>query len=88
MVTFWIYVRVIKSERGLNLAICYLPGYLHDVVIERPPYIFKIAEYESFCKVESDGNDIAGILSRERHSLFSFKFMFEQEFFVIYTSFN
>ena len=82
---FGIYVRVIKSECGLGLAKCYLPGYLHDVVIEGAPYILKIAEYEGFFKVESNSNDIARILPRECHSLFSFELMFEQEFFIIYT---
>lgn len=73
----WIYIRIIKPECRFRLAVCYLPGNLHDVVIERASYIVKIAEYEGFFQIKSNSDDVACILSREPHGLFSFKLMFE-----------
>lgn len=55
-------------------------------MIERTPHVFEIAEYEGFFWIESNSDDIARILSRERHRLFRFKFMLKQEFFIIYTA--
>lgn len=82
-----IHIRIIKSECGLGLTVCYLSGDFHDIVIERAPYVVKIAEYEGFFEVEPNSDDIARILSCECHGLFGFKLMLEQEFFVVWTAF-
>ena len=76
-------LRIGKPEGGFCLAARNLPRDLGDVAVKCAAHKVKVAEYERFLDVESDRNDIPGVLLRERIGLLNFEFVFEQEFLIV-----
>ena len=60
-----------------------LTGDLGDILVELSPNIVVIAEDERLLQLESDSNDVFGVLFRESIGLIYFELVLEEEFFVI-----
>ena len=60
-----------------------LTGDLGDILVELSPNIVVIAEDERLLQLESDSNNIFGVLLRESIGLIYFELVLEEEFFVI-----
>ena len=60
-----------------------LTGDFGDILVELSPNIVVIAEDERLLQLESDSNNIFGVLLRESIGLIYFELVFEEEFFVI-----
>lgn len=76
-------VRVVEAEGGFRLAVCYLARDLGDVLVEGAADVGVVAEDEGSREIESDGDNVAGVFSREPLRLLDFELMFEQELFVV-----
>jgi hypothetical protein len=63
-----------------------LTGDLGDVLVELPPNVIVVAEDERLLQLETDGNDILGVLLRESVRLFGFELVLEKELLVIWKS--
>ena len=70
-------IRVTKSESCLSLAQSDLSRYLRHVAIEGTANKIIIAEDEGLLYIETDGDDVLGVLFRKFVSLFDFEFMLE-----------
>ena len=60
-----------------------MTGDLGDILVELSPNIVVIAEDERLLQLESDSNDVFGVLFRESIGLIYFELVLEEEFFVI-----
>ena len=60
-----------------------LTGDFGDILVELSPNIVVIAEDERLLQLESDSNNIFGVLLRESIGLIYFELVLEEEFFVI-----
>lgn len=76
-------LRLIESKSRFYLVISDLAGNSGNIFVESSAHIFIIAEDESFFNIKPTGYNVTSVLPREGHSLFRFKFMFEQEFLII-----
>ena len=78
-----LHSRVIKTEGRFGLRDSDLTGDLGDILVELSPNIVVIAEDERLLQLESDSNNIFGVLLRESIGLIYFELVLEEEFFVI-----
>ena len=81
-----LHLRVVKTEGRFGLRDRDLTGDLGDVLVELPPDVIVVAEDERLLQLETDGNDILGVLLRESVGLFGFKLVLEKELLVIWRS--
>ena len=81
-----LHLRVVKAEGRFGLRDRDLTGDLGDVLVELPPNVIVVAEDERLLQLETDGNDILGVLLRESVGLFGFKLVLEKELLVIWRS--
>ena len=59
---------------------------LGNVLVELSPDVIVVAEYEGLLQVETDGNDVFGILFRKSVGLINFKLVLEEKLLVIWSS--
>jgi hypothetical protein len=82
----YLHSRVVETEGRFGLGDGDLPGDLGNVLVELSSDVVVVAEDERLLQLETDGNDILGVLFRESVGLIDFELVLEEEFLVIWSS--
>ena len=81
-----LHSRVVKTKGRLSLGNRDLAGNLRNIPVELPSYVVIITEYERLLQLETDSDNVFGVLLRERVGLIDFELVLEEKFLVIWCS--